>query len=61
MYRRTRVALYDPAAREALLAPAAARLGPLLGWDAARVDREIAQTRRRLDQDLGFARVARSA
>lgn len=61
VYRRTRVALYDPAAREALLAPAAARLGTLLGWDAARVEREIAQTRRRLDQDLGFARVARSA
>jgi glycerol-3-phosphate dehydrogenase len=61
IYRRTRVALYEPRAREALLGPAAARLGALLGWDAARVEREIAHTRSRLEQDLGFARAARSA
>ena len=59
IYRRTRVALYDPLARETLLAPAAARMAALLGWDAARREREIADTRGRLERDLGFARATR--
>ena len=45
-YRRTRAALYDPAAREAALAPAAARLAALLGWsDARREDGDRAHPR----------------
>jgi glycerol-3-phosphate dehydrogenase len=53
-YRRTRAALYDPAAREAAVAPSAARLAPLLGWGEARREDEIARTRARLAADLAF-------
>jgi glycerol-3-phosphate dehydrogenase len=53
-YRRTRAALYDPAAREAALAPAAAKLAELLGWSDARRAEEIAQVRARLAADLEF-------
>jgi glycerol-3-phosphate dehydrogenase len=53
-YRRTRAALYDPSAREAAVAPAAARLAALLGWSDARRDQEIAHTRARLAADLVF-------
>jgi glycerol-3-phosphate dehydrogenase len=53
-YRRTRAALYDPAAREASLAPAGARLAVLLGWSEARREEEIARTRARLAADLVF-------
>jgi glycerol-3-phosphate dehydrogenase len=53
-YRRTRAALYDPAAREAALAPSAARLASLLGWSEARREDEIARTRARLAADLAF-------
>jgi glycerol-3-phosphate dehydrogenase len=53
-YRRTRVALYEPAAREAALAPAAARMAALLGWSDARRAEELARTRERLALDLDF-------
>jgi glycerol-3-phosphate dehydrogenase len=53
-YRRTRAALYDPAARTAALAPAAQGLADLLGWSPARRDDEIARTRARLAADLAF-------
>jgi glycerol-3-phosphate dehydrogenase len=53
-YRRTRAALYDPAARIAALAPAAQGLADLLGWSPARRDDEIARTRARLAADLAF-------
>lgn len=53
-YRRTRAALYDPAAREAALEPAAARMAALLGWSEARRADELARTRGRLALDLDF-------
>jgi glycerol-3-phosphate dehydrogenase len=53
-YRRTRAALYDPAAREASVAPAAARMAELLGWSDARRAEEIASVRARLAADLEF-------
>jgi glycerol-3-phosphate dehydrogenase len=53
-YRRTRAALYDPSAREAAVAPSAARLAALLGWSEARREDEIARTRARLAADLSF-------
>jgi glycerol-3-phosphate dehydrogenase len=53
-YRRTRAALYDPAAREAALEPAAARMATLLGWNDAQRSAELAQTRERLASDLDF-------
>ena len=53
-YRRTRAALYDPSAREAAVAPAAARLAALLAWSDARREDEIARTRARLAADLVF-------
>jgi len=54
IYRRLRTALYEPGAREALLEPAARRVGAALGWDAERREREIEATRRRLAADLAF-------
>jgi glycerol-3-phosphate dehydrogenase len=53
-YRRTRAALYDPAARTAALEPAAQGLADLLGWSPARREDEIARTRARLAADLAF-------
>ncbi|MBW2234449.1 MAG: glycerol-3-phosphate dehydrogenase/oxidase [Deltaproteobacteria bacterium] len=54
VYRRQRCALYDPAAREAVLEPAAARMATLLGWDAARRGAEVDAVRQRLADDLAF-------
>ena len=54
VYRRQRCALYDPAAREAVLEPAAARMATLLGWDAARRGAEVNAVRQRLADDLAF-------
>jgi glycerol-3-phosphate dehydrogenase len=54
VYRRTRAALYEPVAREAVVEPVARRMAERLGWPAARCDREIAATRARLARDLGF-------
>jgi glycerol-3-phosphate dehydrogenase len=54
VYRRLRSALYDPAARQALLEPAAQRMATLLGWDAARCDAEVRAVRQRLADDLAF-------
>ena len=53
-YRRTRAALYDPAARTAALEPAAQGLADLLGWSPARRADEVARTRARLAADLAF-------
>jgi len=53
-YRRTRAALFDPAAREAALEPAAARLAALLGWSEPQRAEELARTRGRLASDLDF-------
>jgi glycerol-3-phosphate dehydrogenase len=54
VYRRTRAALYDPAAREAMLEPAAERMAARLGWSAERRARELAAVRARLAADLAF-------
>src|SRR5690606_17240198 len=58
VYRRTRAALYDPSAREAMLAPAAERMAALLGWTPERVARECAAVRARLAADLAFRTIA---
>lgn len=54
VYRRTRAALYDPSAREAMVAPAAARMATLLDWSPARCEQEQAAVRARLAADLAF-------
>jgi glycerol-3-phosphate dehydrogenase len=54
VYRRTRAALYDPSAREAMVDPAAERMAVLLGWSPERVERERAAVRARLAADLAF-------
>jgi len=58
-YRRTRAALYDPAARDAVVEPAALRMAALLGWSDARREEEIAAVRARLAADLAFGEEAR--
>jgi glycerol-3-phosphate dehydrogenase len=58
-YRRTRAALYDPEAREAALAPAAARMAALLGWSDAQREAQLAAVRARLAADLDFGEDAR--
>jgi glycerol-3-phosphate dehydrogenase len=55
LYRRTRSALYEVGARDALVDAAAARLGAALEWDAARVRAEAETVRARLAADLAFA------
>ena len=55
LYRRTGAALYEPAARDAVVEPIADRMAALLGWSAERRDREVAETRQRLEADLTFA------
>src|SRR5690606_35415946 len=54
VYRRTRAALYDPDAREALVAPAATHMAARLGWSTERVAAEQAHVRARLAADLAF-------
>jgi glycerol-3-phosphate dehydrogenase len=54
VYRRTRAALYEPAAARAIVEPVAARMARLLGWDARRTRDEIEGTRTRLAADLEF-------
>ncbi len=54
VYRRTRAALYEPAAARTIVEPAAARMAQLLGWDERRKQEEIDATRARLAADLQF-------
>ncbi len=54
LYRRTRAALYQPSAREALVEPIADRMAERLGWGAARREQEIDAGRERLTRDLAF-------
>ncbi len=54
VYRRTRAAWYTPAEREALLAPASARMAELLGWDEARTTQEIEAVGTRYAYELRF-------
>jgi glycerol-3-phosphate dehydrogenase len=55
VYRRTRVALYEPDARGLAVEPAADRMAELLGWDEARRDREVDAVRALLAEELAFA------
>jgi glycerol-3-phosphate dehydrogenase len=59
LYRRMRVALYEPAASDAIVGPIARRAAELLGWDAQRAAEEERQTRARLAADRSFAGPAR--
>jgi glycerol-3-phosphate dehydrogenase len=54
LYRRTRAALYETSAREALVEPIADRMANRLGWDSARREQEITTARERLTRDLAF-------
>lgn len=56
VYRRTRAAWFRPGECDGLLAPAAARMGALLGWDAAEQERQRAAVRARIDDELAFRR-----
>jgi glycerol-3-phosphate dehydrogenase len=55
LFRRTRIALYDPAAHAAI-APIAALLADRLGWNEARRGEEVARARARLAANTAFAR-----
>jgi glycerol-3-phosphate dehydrogenase len=55
LYRRTRAALYEAEARDAIAAPIAARMAALLGWSDAERESQLALTRARLAGDLAFA------
>jgi glycerol-3-phosphate dehydrogenase len=55
LYRRARVPLHAPTIAPALLAPAAARMQALLGWDDARVRDEIALASAQISADRTFA------
>jgi glycerol-3-phosphate dehydrogenase len=54
VYRRTRMALYDPETREAGVPAVAARMAALLGWSEERTAEEVAAVRTRLAADLAF-------
>ena len=54
LYRRTRVALYEPDCREALVEPIARQMAGLLDWSEPRVEKEIERARARLAADLEF-------
>ncbi len=56
VYRRTRAAWYSPAERDALLAPAAARMAQLLGWDEGEQQRQIGAVRQRYADEMAFKR-----
>jgi glycerol-3-phosphate dehydrogenase len=56
LYRRTRLALYDPDARAASVERVADRLAELLGWDTSRREREVTEARIRLAEELAFTR-----
>lgn len=54
LYRRTRVALYEPDVRDALVEPLARHMARILGWRAPRRESQIADARARLAADLAF-------
>lgn len=57
IYRRTRAALYEAGAGEAIAAPIAARMAELLGWSERHAAEQIRSARERLAADLDFADV----
>lgn len=54
IYRRTRAAWYSPAERDAVLAPAAARMGALLGWSDAQREAQVRAVQARFDDEMSF-------
>lgn len=54
VYRRTRAALYDPDAREAIVGPVAARMALRLGWSEERTAAEQRDVNAQLQTDLAF-------
>ena len=54
VYRRTRAALYEPDAREALVAPVAVRMAARLGWSDEETRDQTRAVRDRLAADLAF-------
>jgi glycerol-3-phosphate dehydrogenase len=52
LYRRTRAALYAPVERTSLVAPMAARMAALLGWDDSRREREESRALGRMNGEL---------
>ncbi|MFQ5513621.1 MAG: FAD-dependent oxidoreductase [Myxococcota bacterium] len=56
VYRRTRVALYEPGDRERILEPGAEQMARLLGWSAERTREEIIHVRALLGAELAFTR-----
>jgi glycerol-3-phosphate dehydrogenase len=55
LYRRTRAALFEAEARNAIAEPIARRMAALLGWSAEKTGAELASARARLAADLDFA------
>jgi len=58
IYRRTRAAWYSPSERDAVLEPAARRMGTLLGWSDAEWSRQLAAVRDRFADEMAFQRVS---
>lgn len=54
VYRRTRAALYDPDARDAIPGPVAERMAARLAWNEERCRAELREVRARLAADLAF-------
>jgi glycerol-3-phosphate dehydrogenase len=54
VYRRTRAALYDPDARDAMIPATAQRMAVRLDWSAEHTAREITAIQTRLRADLAF-------
>lgn len=54
VYRRTRAAWYSPAEREAMLVPAAERMGALLEWDATERAAQIERVRAQFAREMAF-------
>jgi glycerol-3-phosphate dehydrogenase len=54
LYRRMRIAVYDPRLRARLVGPVSERMARLLGWDSARREREARGAASRLADDLSF-------
>jgi glycerol-3-phosphate dehydrogenase len=54
LYRRTRVAIWEPESRESLVEPVARRMRQLLGWSEDRAQQECRSTRARFAGELAF-------
>lgn len=54
IYRRSRVAYYEPGSCDSLLQPAAQRMQSILGWSGERADGEVEAVRKRRRADLEF-------